>query len=223
MPLRLTTLLSRNPKLIEQHVRQLADYYAGNNLLCLFTLSASDSVDWTSCWRQLRRIAGEGKIENVVGCLSSPLNNVGSKEDGKNLSELLSCSIGIFEPGEAVAFRSQIPGDRQPQVGRWHSFRKHPEEAPWNESMSFEENISWENVWKQGQDDGAIPLDLQGARPEDISAFLYLTDRSYQGLARSLTRHYPNASKVRPAPCTLCCHGIERFYSWVWWRLRRLL
>ncbi|TFK29065.1 hypothetical protein FA15DRAFT_652226 [Coprinopsis marcescibilis] len=206
MPIRLTTLLSRNHALIEQHVLNIAKTYSGNDLVCMFALSASDSVDWTKTWRHLRLI----NETDTVGCISSPFQGVGSpithQHLPNDLSNLLSCSIGVFDKNEATVFRSRIAGDRQPQVGRWHAFRKQPEdEVVWNDSIGFTREQSWEDIWKQGQDATAVPLDeLKNLQQDDVSAFVYFTDRANQGLSRSLSRFYPGATKLGLfAPSTL--------------------
>jgi hypothetical protein len=144
MPLQLTTILARNPSVLERQIRNVVEKYTRQNLVCLFALSSNDSVDWTHYWQLLRSI----NESQTAGCLSSSFSGVRAAKG--DLSRYLSCSIGVFEPSEAVCFRSTIAGDRQPQVGRWHSFRKIEEAEPW----PLNGNVSWDDVWGR-KDEGA--------------------------------------------------------------------
>ncbi|KAF5314565.1 hypothetical protein D9611_007034 [Ephemerocybe angulata] len=190
MPLHLTTILARNPSILEHHIRNVVERYTRQNLICFFALTANDAVDWTRYWQLLRSI----NESQTVGCLSSTFSGV--KTPRGDLSRYLGCSIGVFDPSEAVCFRSTIQGDRQAQVGRWHSFRKSEEDAgtPW---PLTDGPISWDDVWgRRGEAEDSVSLDLGNTRPEDVQSLVYFTDRSYQGLSRSLVQSYPLASKV---------------------------
>ncbi|KAJ3538198.1 hypothetical protein NMY22_g5266 [Coprinellus aureogranulatus] len=187
MPLQLTTILARNPAVLERQIRHVVDKYAKQNLTCLFALTANDSVDWTRSWQLVRSI----NESQTVGCLSSSFTGVHTAK--RDLSRYLGCSIGVFEPSEAVCFRSTIAGDRQPQVGRWHSFRKIEEAEPWPLSG----NVSWDDVWGRKEDQSGAPtIDIGDTRPEDIHSLVYFTDRAYQGLSRSLSQTFPLTSRV---------------------------
>lgn len=141
MPLKLTTILARNPAVLEQQIRTVVEKYVRQNLICFFALTANDSVDWTRYWQLLRSI----NQSQTVGCLSSSFNGVQTSKG--DLSSYLGCSIGLFESSEAVCFRSTIAGDQQAQVGRWHSFRKSEEvdPSPW----PLNSHMSWEDVWNR--------------------------------------------------------------------------
>ena len=152
MPRQLTTILTRNPALLEQQIRTIVEKHVRQNLICFFALTSNDSVDWTRYWQLLRSI----NQSQTVGSLSSSFNGVGSSKG--DLTGYLGCSIGLFEPSEAVCFRSTIAGDRQAQVGRWHSFRK-DEDA--DASWPLGKNVSWEDVWnRRGEAADSPSIDL---------------------------------------------------------------
>ena len=164
----------------------------------MFALTAREDLDaeWMGWWKMLSRVVGE----RTVGCLTSPfartrLRGLKGREE-LDLSGLVGCSVGVFEAGEATVFRSSIEGDRQVQVGRWHSFRKGAdrlEEMPWGVG----ESVSWDDVWSQKSNGTAKGLDLGATKTEDVHSLVYFTDRHYQGLARTLVESYHSASKVR--------------------------
>lgn len=133
---------------------------------------------------------------STIGCLSAPTH----------ASDLISCSVALFDHDECVPFRSEIPGTEIPQVGRWHSFRmKDEQEHP--------EELQWEDVWGKGKNkarslpDALQPLEYvlnilslqtlnSSLSPLDVSSLLYFTDASPQGLIHSLSSGFPNARRV---------------------------
>ena len=63
-----------------------------------------------------------------------------------------------------VPFRSTIPGQTQPQVGRWHAFRK--KDGATDDENDYELNsrvgidngtVSWEDIWNRSSSK-KIPL-----------------------------------------------------------------
>jgi hypothetical protein len=117
------------------------------------------------------------KRGHTLGCLSdsfsgvdfSQSNHIWKDNDNDSYSKpMLSCSIGIFDSSRVVPFRSTIPGKTQPQVGRWHSFRKKDDIDDGND---YELNsragtdggmVSWEDIWnRSASKDISLPEELR--------------------------------------------------------------
>jgi hypothetical protein len=91
-------------------------------------------------------------------------------------NDILSCSVGIFNSDDCVPFRSTLAGRTQPQVGRWHSFRKkgeveidnsiggsglglnesEAEDVSWPQGKDGE--VNWEEVWNRPMSEHSLPL-----------------------------------------------------------------
>jgi hypothetical protein len=91
-------------------------------------------------------------------------------------NDILSCSVGIFNSDDCVPFRSTLAGRPQPQVGRWHSFRKKEEvdndnsvggsglgsydsesgDVSWPQGKDG--GVNWEEVWNRPVSEQSLPL-----------------------------------------------------------------
>jgi hypothetical protein len=170
MPLQLSTTLARTPRALQKQLVNLTDVYTNKTHTCLFALSANfpSSQDLGDTVDILTKFNKRG---HTLGCLSdsffavdfSKSNHIWDHE--KNYSKpILSCSIGIFDSSRVVPFRSTIPGKTQPQVGRWHAFRK-KDDSTYDEN-EYELNaragtdngkVSWEDIWNRSASKN-IPL-----------------------------------------------------------------
>ena len=111
MPLHTTTLFARSPSGLLRLLFRLPNFYADNTLL--FALSASPTIPHEDLSILVKTLSTLSR--QALGCLSAPL-------PGRN-SNLVSCSLAVFDPSKSVPFRSTTPGRAVPQVGRWHAFR----------------------------------------------------------------------------------------------------
>lgn len=87
-------------------------------------------------------------------------------------NDILSCSVGIFNSDDCVPFRSTLAGQTQPQVGRWHSFRKKGEVESSGNGLGLSESqadgvswsqgkdggVNWEEVWNRPVSENSLPL-----------------------------------------------------------------
>ena len=161
MPLHLSTTLARTPYALQKQLVKLTDVYANKAHTCLFALSANfpSSQDLADTVDILTKFNKRG---HTLGCLSDSFSAVDFSKsnriwDHENYSKpILSCSIGIFDSSRVVPFRSTIPGKTQPQVGRWHSFRKKDDID--DDENGYELNaqagsdngmVSWEDIWNR--------------------------------------------------------------------------
>jgi len=173
MPLHLSTILARTPYALQKQLVKLTDVYTNKGHTCLFTLSANfpfsqdlaDTVDILTKFN---------KGGHTLGCLSDSFSAVNfSKRNPIWSSEnhslpILSCSIGIFDSSRVVPFRSTIPGKTQPQVGRWHSFRKKDtiyddKEHELNSRLGTDDGtVSWGDIWnRSASKDIPLPEELR--------------------------------------------------------------
>ena len=165
MPLHLSTTLARTPYGLQKQLVKLTDAFANKALTCLFALSANfpSSQDLADTVDILTKF-NNNKRGHTLGCLSdsfsavdfSKSNHIWNHENN-NSKPILSCSIGIFDSSRVVPFRSTIPGKTQPQVGRWHSFRKKKDSID-DDGNEYELNarvgtdngpVSWEDIWNR--------------------------------------------------------------------------
>lgn len=172
MPLHLSTTLARTPRALQRELVKLIEEYTKKKHTCLFTLSANfrnpqDLADTVSILRNKNR-------GNTIGCLSdsfsavdfSKSNHIWDYEDYSK--PILSCSLGIFKSHLVVPFRSIIPGKTQPQVGRWHAFRKKDSTDDENEYDlnarvgTNSDTVSWEDIWnRSGSKTIPLPEELR--------------------------------------------------------------
>ena len=168
MPLHLSTSLARTPYALQKQLVKLTEIYANKAHTCLFALSANFllSQDLADTVEILTKFNKRG---HTLGCLSDSflavdLSNSNHIWDHENHSKpILSCSIGIFDSSRVVPFRSTIPGKAQPQVGRWHAFRKKDGNDDENEYelnarvQTDNGTVSWEDIWNRSASKN-IPL-----------------------------------------------------------------
>ena len=156
--LHLSTILTREPSRLLAHVGDIARRYGGQGHTVLFTLSSNfkEPKDLQAAVNRLNKFneidstqrgTNEGKAAgHTVGCLSDTFSSVKFEKFPQLTSsndDLLSCSIGIFNSDTCIPFRSTLPSRIQPQVGRWHSFRKKSDVS----SSSLDEG-DWEPDWQ---------------------------------------------------------------------------
>lgn len=168
MPLHLSTTLARTPYALQKQLVKLTDAYANKAHTCLFALSANFpfSQDLADTVDILTKFNKRG---HTLGCLSDSFLAVDFSKsnhiwDHENYSKpILSCSIGIFDSSRVVPFTSTIPGKTQPQVGRWHAFRKKDSTDDENEHElnaqmgTYNGTVSWDDIWNRSASKN-IPL-----------------------------------------------------------------
>jgi hypothetical protein len=185
MPLHLSTTLARTPNALQKQLLKLTDIYANKAHTCLFALSANfpSSQDLADTVDILTKFNKRGR---TLGCLSDSFSAVDFSKSNhiwghENYSKpILSCSVGIFDSSRVVPFRSTIPGKTQPQVGRWHSFRK--KDGIDDDENEYELNarvgndngtVSWEDIWNRSASKN-IPL------PEELRSLEYVYYNFFQ-------------------------------------------
>ncbi|KAF8799701.1 hypothetical protein BYT27DRAFT_7342790, partial [Phlegmacium glaucopus] len=199
MPLHLSTILARTPYALQKQLVKLTDVYTNKGHTCLFALSANFplSQDLADTVEILTKFNKRG---NTLGCLSdsfspvnfSKINHIWDREDCYS-TPILSCSIGIFDSSRVVPFRSTIPGKTQPQVGRWHSFRKKDDI---DDDKGYELNsragtnngtVSWEDIWNgSASKDIPLPEELRSLDQSTIDSIIFFSDLQPEGLCQSL-------------------------------------
>lgn len=157
-PIHLSTIFSQSTSGILGQISRLSTKYGKRGHTVLFTLSANfpRSEDLQSVVEQLTGFnqgKGEGKPSgNILGCLTDSfagvsfqqLASTGAKKQNTECAGALSCSIGIFDSAHCIPFRSELTGRTQPQVGRWHAFRKKDETD--SDTMGAESRLDWERM-----------------------------------------------------------------------------
>jgi hypothetical protein len=174
MPLHLSTTLARTPCALQRQLIKLIDVYAERSRTCLFTLSANfpspqDLADTVNILKKFNKKRG-----HTLGCLSDSFSAVDFSKSNHILGHenysnpILSCSLGIFKSSRVVPFRSIIPGKTQPQVGRWHAFRKKDstedeDEYDLNARVGTDNGtVSWEDIWnRSGSKNIPLPEELR--------------------------------------------------------------
>lgn len=171
MPLHLSTILARTPYALQKQLIKLTDVYANKGHTCLFALSVNFpfSQDLADTVDILTKFNNGG---HTLGCLSDSFSAVDFSQsnhnwDHQNISVPLSCSLGIFDSSRVVPFRSTIPGKTQPQVGRWHSFRKKNDIYDKGYELNSQagtnnDTVSWEDIWsRSASKDTPLPEELR--------------------------------------------------------------
>ncbi|KIY69331.1 hypothetical protein CYLTODRAFT_349720 [Cylindrobasidium torrendii FP15055 ss-10] len=171
MPVHCSTIISRSSSQVLAYLSRLHTRYPRHTLL--FALSPNfPAPELSQLVTQLTTLC-----PTSIGCLSAPTHS----------ADLISCSLAILESETCIPFRSSIAGIPQPQVGRWHSYRKKDEKP---------ERPDWPNVWGRKEIVSTpLPLELQHLSPKDVSALLYFTDASPQGLTASFEA-FPHATQL---------------------------
>ncbi|EGN98144.1 hypothetical protein SERLA73DRAFT_74375 [Serpula lacrymans var. lacrymans S7.3] len=178
-----STVLARTPASILSHLSRIAANHSNDNVL--FTLSAN-APELSTLVSRLTSIS-----PFHIGCLSAPL-------PGLHSQGLIACSVSAFDRKSSASFRSTIPGQVPPQVGRWHAFRK-KESLPSASTLDLEnirkEDINWENVWDKHSGDNILPEGLQSTRIHDVNTLIYISDTAPEGISNCLD-NFPNATKL---------------------------
>ncbi|KZT28816.1 hypothetical protein NEOLEDRAFT_1129049 [Neolentinus lepideus HHB14362 ss-1] len=177
-----TALFSR-PEHLSRYLSRLPKIYRENILFFALAANASSESELSALLADLTSFAPLN-----VGCLSGVLSQKPA---------LVSCSFAVFDKSTSTIFRSTIPGRAEPQVGRWHAFRKkgEPTPPPGSYSVGLNEDINWEDVWKRDVGGNELPDALKELRPESVTGVAYLSDSSPEGLSNALN-DFPSANKL---------------------------
>ncbi|TFK38965.1 hypothetical protein BDQ12DRAFT_722820 [Crucibulum laeve] len=191
VPLHLSTVLSRSASSLQSHITRLAKKYGNQNHILLFALSSNvtESPDLAALVGALSDFNSEHG--HSIGCISKPVE--GLKNRGG--SHYLSCSFGVFDSSNSVVFRSTLPGRSQPQVGRWHSFRKKDDDKPSMEDSYGKDGVSWSDVWDRSSRQEPLPEALSELDPDEIETIIHFTDLAPEGLSNSL-RAFKRSTKL---------------------------
>ncbi|PPR03342.1 hypothetical protein CVT24_012582 [Panaeolus cyanescens] len=208
VPIHLRTLLSSSATSLLQELTSVCSKYGDKGYTFAFSLSTnySKSEELETVFGQL---AGFNKNNlqkgQTIGCLVEPPTGIYLPQENLQLrssrADYISCSLAVFDSTNVIAFRSDLPSEEQPQVGRWHSFRKSAaggSEISLNESRSSASNgpVDWEDVWARSslQSDAmpVLPQELQKA--SDISHLIYFTAPHPTQLTTALSSHLPHAT-----------------------------
>lgn len=157
-PIHLSTIFSQSTSGILGQLSRLSTKYGQRGHTVLFALSANfpHSEDLQSVVERLtsfnQGFKGEEKATgHVLGSLTDSFAGVSFQRlatidarQNTGLTGALSCSIGVFDSAHCIPFRSELAGRAQPQVGRWHAFRKKDETD--SEAMGVESRLDWERM-----------------------------------------------------------------------------
>ncbi|KAK2462768.1 hypothetical protein APHAL10511_005159 [Amanita phalloides] len=180
--LHLSTIISRSSTAILSHISHLAKSFPNHPLLFTLSHNTPSTDDLSDIVGKLTNFSSQS-----IGCLSAPL-------PGPH-SSFTACSLAIFDPRNAVMFRSTIPGRQQAQVGRWRPVGQkvmEEEQSSWRDDRLVDVE-DWEDVWNSATGIRKLPEELEGLR--DISSIIYLTDHAPEGLSGSISQ-FSNSSKV---------------------------
>ena len=209
-PVHLSTTLARTPYALQKHLVKLNDIYANKAHTCIFALSTNfpSSHDLADTVDILTKFNKRG---HTIGCLSdsfsavdfSKSNHIWDHGNNNNSKPILSCSIGIFDSSRAVPFRSTIPGKTQPQVGRWHSFRKKKDgidddenEYDLNARVGTDNGtVSWEDIWSRSTSK-SIPLPEELRSLEYVYLFIFRKNEEIMRLFKTLAETPSNLSYI---------------------------
>ncbi|TFK48716.1 hypothetical protein OE88DRAFT_1663806 [Heliocybe sulcata] len=177
-----TSFFSKSEHL-SRYLSRLPKAYGENILFFALAASKSSESELSALVSKLTSFAPLN-----VGCLSA---SVSSKPT------LICCSLAVFDKSASAIFRSTIPGRAEPQVGRWHAFRKKGQTIPppGTFSVGLKENIDWEDVWKRDVGSNDLPEGLNDLRPESVTGVTYFSDSSPEGLSNALNA-LPGADKL---------------------------
>ncbi|PFH53274.1 hypothetical protein AMATHDRAFT_45552 [Amanita thiersii Skay4041] len=178
MALHLSTVVARTVSPILTHISRLS--LAFPNHPVVFAISSNAPEHHLShLFHELTTFSSKS-----IGCLSSPLPGP--------YSALTACSLAILDPSHAVPFRSTIPGQPPSQVGRWHAPQRMKREVV-NEMPNV---TDWNNVWNTTTGMTRIPGHLEHLDSSTVSAVVYMTDISPEGLVRALSSSFPMVPKL---------------------------
>ncbi|KDR72541.1 hypothetical protein GALMADRAFT_142864 [Galerina marginata CBS 339.88] len=239
-PLHLSTVLTRKPSNLLSHISKVSREYAGKGHTLLFTLSSNFTLpqDLQAVVERLTKFndvgdvgerteKGKGTNGHTIGCLtdsfaSTTFENLPVTKE-VDQGPLLSCSLGIFDSKLCMPYRSELPGREQPQVGRWHSFRKKevwaasagnggsglekPTAEGWEpdwqniDTKGNEGGTDWERIWNRSVsasslEIGLFPENLRAVKPNNIRALLSFSSSHPDSFTRSLSMHLPNSPSL---------------------------
>ena len=149
-----STWLSQSPTVLRALLSRLSKSYVDHSILFSLSVSTSSAIpvqDLSSLVNCLTTFSHQ-----TVGCLSRPLPG--------SYSNFISCSVAVFDPTEAVPFRSTTPGRASPQVGRWHSFRKKDDD---DQTVRYDlDNVhnNWSELWDRSSGENKLPVELRGLK-----------------------------------------------------------
>ncbi len=201
-PIHLSTLLAPRLSCLLSYINSLSRRFAGKEHTIFFVLSANfeSSNELEGAVSALRAMGlgetGHKGRSKVVGCLSGSLSEV----DIPGLKGRcgLSCAIAIFDSARCVPFYSGLPGRKEVQVGRWHSFRK-TEAGEENGGVNVGmrggngdgKRVDWEELWNRRTSSGAdlLPEELRSIPSVVLLTWIYflLNPFMLQSLRNSLT------------------------------------
>ncbi|KAJ3909032.1 hypothetical protein F5879DRAFT_188923 [Lentinula edodes] len=183
MLLHSTTIISRSSASVLSRLQRIKSQYASTPHTFLFALSATtQSSELSSLVDTLMDFSSTSSL----GCLSAPLS-----------SGYISCSIALFDPKNAISFRSTIAGQEKTQVGRWHAFRRKDERKEEDLTL-LEGTVDWDRLWKSNGRGTRkdLPDELTRLDAEHASSILYFSDLSPEGLSSAISESFPGASQL---------------------------
>jgi len=175
-PIHLSSFLTHSTSALLSHINHLSGSYAGKGHTVLFALSANfpNDGDLEEVVGRLTRfndvkaksLGNKSDVESAghtVGCLTDPFPSAvlaNARAEMSNSTSFagdrtpLSCAIAVLESSRCIPFYSSLPGRTKPQVGRWHSFRKKPQEVETGTGeLEFHQDTAgktdWEEIWNR--------------------------------------------------------------------------
>ncbi|KAF8899808.1 hypothetical protein CPB84DRAFT_1681063 [Gymnopilus junonius] len=217
--LHLSTILTRHLSKLLAHITHVSKEYSGKGHTLLFTLSSNfeDPHDLQAVVDKLSKFNGADASErdvgkekmhmgHTIGCLADSFSSTTFEEppiSRVSNGDSLSCSIGIFDSNLCVPFHSTLPGRTQPQVGRWHSFRKKNEIAnPSGAAEDRNNGIDWEAIWNRSSTSTAssieelLPETLRQVQSSRIKALFSLSAPYPDTLTSVLANTLPNVPSL---------------------------
>lgn len=187
VPIHLRTLFSSSATSILQEITALSSKYGNKGHTILFSLSTNfrKSEDLEAVFGKLvtfntprpNTSATAPQVQGyTLGCLVEPPTGIYHSQAlaaYRRKQDYISCSIGVFDSANVIAFRSDLPSEEQPQVGRWHSFRKTStagSDIRLDQGGAPSPNgpVDWDNIWAQSSlqsnSSPELPHELQTTR-----------------------------------------------------------
>ncbi|KAH9477967.1 hypothetical protein JR316_0010200 [Psilocybe cubensis] len=234
-PLHLSTILAHTPSALLSQISRISSKYGGRGHAILFTLSNNFEAasELQSVVDGLTSLSNCGEDKGrTLGCLVDsissmrlPASNSSQKSNNPEYTNnILSCSIGVFDSSRCVPFYSELRGRTQPQVGRWHAFRKknvhngdpnsifNIKDSDTNEwepdwaltSMNGEQKagqVNWEDIWSRSISNTSstselLPDSLRDIDHTKIKTVLSLSNVNPDTLTHVLHDSLPQASAL---------------------------
>ncbi|CAA7268452.1 unnamed protein product [Cyclocybe aegerita] len=202
----LSTVLSRSSTGLLSHIQDISLRHAGQGHTLLFALSANfplaeDLQEVVSRLTKFNDVAsGDTGRGHTIGCLTDSYVNC-EFPFFRQSKDALSCAIAILDSTYSVPFYSNLRGRVQPQVGRWHSFRKTDEDAiRTTEGMETSSETNWEEVWSRstasrGEWREKLPHVLRSVAP-DIQTLLHFSNPHPDDFTQTLTHNLPRSTTL---------------------------